>query len=672
MKNQPELKDLSNLGLEISVADGSLLKYKGYIECSVKTPFSNVELFVPVLIVPDTDFNRNCPVIIGTNVLRICRDQSNQDSLVPKQWKLAFDSMKSKCYSVKSIGKKPMMVKPNESMVIKGCVKGLPKSNNLTMVSENCDHVDKFTVCPRVVEFTKPGSKSMVHVNICNISAKPLLVRRGTVLCNLQEIKVVDNMATLNPPTKTCDPIELGVKVDSNMLTNNQYETVKHLLREYSHVFSTGPLDLGRTNLVQHTIELEDTKPFKQPYRRIPPGMYEEVRQHIREMLDAGVIRESNSNYSSNVVLCRKSDGSLRFCLDMRMLNSKTRKDCYMLPRFDDVIDTLYGAKFFSKLDLRSGYWQVEIEEKDRHKTAFSVGNLGFYECNRMSFGLTNAPATFQRLMEKCMGDMHLKECLIFLDDLLIFSNSFQEHCTRLENVFRKLAEHDLKLKPSKCELFKTSVIYLGHIISEKGIQTDPEKLSAVRDWPTPTNIKELRQFLGFVGYYRRFIQNFANIVAPLNALLQGHGTVKKHRRKKKGNLPVKWQWMERQEEAFQAVKSKLLEPPVLGFANYKLPFILHTDASSVGLGAVLYQVQDGKNRVIAYASRGLRASERNYPAHKLEFLALKWAVSDKFHDYLYGTSFQVITDNNPLTYVLHKAKARCYKSKVGCCFSKL
>lgn len=657
MKNQPELKDLSNLGLEISVADGSLLKYKGYIECSVKTPFSNVELFVPVLIVPDTDFNRNCPVIIGTNVLRICRDQSNQDSLVPKQWKLAFDSMTSKCYSVKSIGKKPMMVKPNESMVIKGCVKGLPKSNNLTMVSENCDHVDKFTVCPRVVEFTKPGSKSMVHVNICNISAKPLLVRRGTVLCNLQEIKVVDNIVTLNPPTKTCDPIELGVKVDSNMLTNNQYETVKHLLREYSHVFSTGPLDLGRTNLVQHTIELEDTKPFKQPYRRIPPGMYEEVRQHIREMLDAGVIRESNSNYSSNVVLCRKSDGSLRFCLDMRMLNSKTRKDCYMLPRFDDVIDTLYGAKFFSKLDLRSGYWQVEIEEKDRHKTAFSVGNLGFYECNRMSFGLTNAPATFQRLMEKCMGDMHLKECLIFLDDLLIFSNSFQEHCTRLENVFRKLAEHDLKLKPSKCELFKTSVIYLGHIISEKGIQTDPEKLSAVRDWPTPTNIKELRQFLGFVGYYRRFIQNFANIVAPLNALLQGHGTVKKHRRKKKGNLPVKWQWTERQEEAFQAVKSKLLEPPVLGFANYKLPFILHTDASSVGLGAVLYQVQDGKKRVIAYASRGLRASERNYPAHKLEFLALKWAVSDKFHDYLYGTSFQVITDNNPLTYVLHKAK---------------
>lgn len=163
--------------------------------------------------------------------------------------------------------------------------------------------------------------------------------------------------------------------------------------------------------------------------------MYDEVRQHVKEMLDAGVIRESNSNYSSNVVLCRKSDGSLRFCLDMRMLNAKTRKDCYMLPRFYDIIDTLYGVKFFSKLDIRSGYWQVELEERDKHKTAFSVGNLGFFECNRMSFGLTNAPATFQRLIEKCMGEMHLRECLIFLD-VLIFSNSFEEHCGRLKNFF--------------------------------------------------------------------------------------------------------------------------------------------------------------------------------------------------------------------------------------------
>ena len=173
-------------------------------------------------------------------------------------------------------------------------------------------------------------------------------------------------------------------------------------------MFSTGPDDIGNTDLVKHKIVLDDDRPFKQPYRRIPPGLYEEVRQHVKEMLDNDIIRESESPYSSNVVLVRKKDGSLRFCIDYRLLNQKTRKDAYMLPRFDDTIDTLNGSKYFSKLDLRSGYWQVEVEESDKPKTDFSVGYLGFYECNRMSFGLTNAPGTFHRLMEKCMGEMHL------------------------------------------------------------------------------------------------------------------------------------------------------------------------------------------------------------------------------------------------------------------------
>ena len=276
--------------------------------------------------------------------------------------------------------------------------------------------------------------------------------------------------------------------------------------------------------------------------------MYEEVRQHVKDMLEADVIRESDSPYSSNVVLVRKKDGSLRFCIDYRVLNSKTRKDAYMLPRFDDIIDTIRGAKFFSKLDLRSGYWQVEVEEQDKAKTAFSVGNLGFFECNRMSFGLTNAPATFQRLMEKCMGEMHLRECLIFLDDILIFSKTFEEHVQRLESVFSRLAEHNLKLKPSKCEFFKTSVSYLGHIVSEEGVGTDPEKVSAVKSWPAPTNVKELRQYLGFVGYYRRFIKDFSKLVQPLNNLLQGHvcGKTNQTSKKKKKVVHVPWSWGEK------------------------------------------------------------------------------------------------------------------------------
>ena len=176
--------------------------------------------------------------------------------------------------------------------------------------------------------------------------------------------------------------------------------------------------------------------------------MYEEVRQHLKEMLEAGAIRPSKSPYSSNVVLVRKKDGNLRFCIDFRKLNSRTVKDAYNLPRVEDTIDTLIGSKYFSKLDLRNGYWQVDIDEADKHKTAFTVGNIGFFKCNRMAFGLTSAPATFQQLMEHCMGEMNLMECLIFLDDILIFSETFEEHILRLEAVFSSLKQHGLKLKP--------------------------------------------------------------------------------------------------------------------------------------------------------------------------------------------------------------------------------
>ena len=373
-------------------------------------------------------------------------------------------------------------------------------------------------------------------------------------------------------------------------------------------------------------------------------------------MLEAGAIRKSHSPYCSNVVLCRKSDGSLRFCIYLRKLNNRTIKDAYTLPRVNDSLDSLLGSKYFTKLDLRSGYWQVEIKEEDKHKTAFTVGPLGFYECNRMAFGLTNAPATFQRLMESCMGELHLKECLIFLDDILIFSKNVEEHIKRLEGVFQRLEKHNLKLKPSKCEFFMTEVKYLGHVVSEQGIRTDPDKTEALKTWHVPDNIKKLRSFLGFTGYYRRFVKDYSKIVKPLNDLLVGHPTTKSAKRRKKRDK-VPWEWGPSQQSAFDIIIQKLTSPPVLAYADFTKPFIVTTDASVEGLGAVLYQEQGGLERVIAYASRGLRPSEKNYPAHKLEFLALKWALTDKFHDYLYGNTFEVRTDNNPLTYVTTTAK---------------
>ena len=225
--------------------------------------------------------------------------------------------------------------------------------------------------------------------------------------------------------------------------------------------------------------------------------------------------------------------------------------------------------------------------------------------------------------MKRCMGELNLRDCLIYLDDVIIFSSTFEEHLERLDAVFSRLKQHSLKLKPSKCEFLRSEVTYLGHVVSEVGIRTDPEKTKPVKNWPVPKNVKEVRAYLGFTGYYRRFIKDYAKIARPLNDLLVGHCTSKKTKTKKK-TKQTPFIWTEKQQVAFDNVKEKLMRPPVLAYADYSKPFKLHTDASCTGLGEVLYQNQEGMDRVVAYASRSLKPSERNYPAHKLEFLALK------------------------------------------------
>ena len=294
----------------------------------------------------------------------------------------------------------------------------------------------------------------------------------------------------------------------------------------------------------------------------------------------------------------------------------------------------LSGAKYFSKLDLKSGYWQVELDEADKEKTAFQVWGVGFFEANRMPFGLCNAPATFQRLMERCMGELNLKECLIYLDDIIIYSPDIDSHLERLDAVFKRLAEFNLTIKPSKCEFFKTETTYLGHVVSSEGIKADPKKTDAVHNWLIPKNAKEVRQFLGFSGYYPRFVCNYARLARPLNDLLVGQPTKRTSKPKgkpQKHKKPPPFVWGEEQQKAFDTLKECLTNPPVLGYADYAKPFVLHTDASFQGLGAVLYQRQGDLDRVISYASRSLKKSEKPYPVHKLESLASKWSVTESF-----------------------------------------
>ena len=415
-------------------------------------------------------------------------------------------------------------------------------------------------------------------------------------------------------------------------------QKVHDLMIEYQHLFALNDLELGKTLKVKHKIKLNNPMPFKDRYHCIPPHEFEEVRNHLQDnlqdMLKVGAIRKSVSPWASPVVLVCKKDGSLRFCIDLWKLNSWTIKDVYSLPRIEESLDCLNGAIIFTSLDLKAGYWQMEMEENSIPYTAFTVGPLGFYECVLMPFGLTNAPATFQYLMESCLGDYHLKYCIIYLDDIIIFSKTPEEHIDRLCKVFQKLDEAGLCLKPSKCEFFLHRLEYLGHVVSSKGIETNPKKIAAILNWPQPQNITQVRSFLGFCNYYRKFIGGYAQVARPLYQLLTGENA------KKKTN---EIEWTEQCEQAFNKLKEICSDTPILAYADYNKCFKVHTDTSEQGLGAVLYQDQDdGTTRVITYASRNLSKSEKRYHSSKLEFLALKWSVCERFHEYLYGGKFQV------------------------------
>ncbi|RXN24314.1 Retrovirus-related Pol polyprotein from transposon 297 [Labeo rohita] len=326
-------------------------------------------------------------------------------------------------------------------------------------------------------------------------------------------------------------------------------------------------------------------------------------------------------------------------------------------------MDCLTGSKWFSVLDLRSGYYQIAMGEEDKEKTAF-ICPLGFFQFERMPQGITGAPATFQRLMEKAVGDMHLLQVIVYLDDIIVFGRTLEEHEERLLKVLDRLQECDLKVSIDKCQFCQSQVRYVGHIVSAAGVSPDPAKIEAVTCWKMPTDLKTLRSFLGLCGFYRRFIKDYSAIVRPLTELTKGYPPTSGQNRKAgdakkyyKETEPFGERWDDNCTAAFRNIIYSLTHAPVLAFADPTRPYVLHVDASLSGLGAVLNQEHPGGLRSVAYTSQKLSASEQRYPIHQLEFLALKWAVVDKFHDYLYGAQFVVKTDNNPLTYVLSSAK---------------
>ena len=417
------------------------------------------------------------------------------------------------------------------------------------------------------------------------------------------------------------------------------------LLLEFHHVFSLEPNEIGCTDATEHVIELMKDEPFKERFRHIAPPLVDEVCQHIQEMLDGGAIRPSQSPWCNAVVLVRKKDGSLWFCIDFRHLNTQTKKDAYPLLHMQETMENMVGTWHFSCMDLKSGFWQVKMAEESRQYTAFTVGSMGVYKFLRMPYGLCNALAMFQCLMQNYLGELNLTYALIYLDDVIVYSKTEEEHLVHLRAMLEQFMEHGLKLKPSKCNFFCTEISYLGHKVSVARMELGTEGLKGITKIAPPATYTQVHKFLGATGYFRCFIKGYARITKPLNDLLQGENIkLKSHSL----GLPLD------ALAAFQELKMRCLTVPVLAFADFKKPFLLETDTSIEGLGVVLSQKQDdGRYHPIAYASRGLKGGESRYHSSKLEFLALKWAMTDQFKEYLQYQPFLVRTDNNPLTYVM-------------------
>ena len=417
------------------------------------------------------------------------------------------------------------------------------------------------------------------------------------------------------------------------------------MLMEHHNIFSLEQNEIGCTDTAEHVIKLLDTKPFKERFQWIAPLLVEEIREHIQEMLDGGTMHPSQSPWCNAVVLVRKKDGGLRFCIDFHRLNSWTKKDVYPLPQIQETMESMVGTRFFSTMDLKSGFWQVKMAKDSQQYTAFTVGSMGVYEFLRMPYGLCNTPATFQRLMQNCLGELNLTYALIYLDDVIVFSRTEEEHLHRLRVVFARFLEHGLKLKPSKCHFLQDEITFLGHEISAEGMKPGTTNLKAIAEMAPPRTYTEIRCFTGMTGFFRWFIKDYSKIAKPLNDLLEGEASKLKA---KEVELPLD------ALKAFEELKLRCMTAPVLVSADFKKPFRLETDASKEGLGAILLQESDdGQYHPVAFASHELKGGEPKYHSSKLEFLALKWAVTEQFHENLQYQPFTIRMDNNPLTYIL-------------------
>lgn len=392
---------------------------------------------------------------------------------------------------------------------------------------------------------------------------------------------------------------------------------------------------LGRTTLVEHKI-IVDVPPIKSRYYPVSPAIQERINKELEYMLQNDIVEPSESSWSSPVLLVPKPNNTWRFCVDYRNLNKVTKKDAYPLPYVSAILDKLRNAQYLSSLDIKSAYWQVPVAKESREYTAFTIPNRGLFQFKVLPFGLSNSPATWQRLIDKVIGSDLEKYCLVYLDDIIVVTDNFDLHLRVLEEVFKRLLAAGLTVSKDKCQFCRESLKYLGYVVDRQGLHVDPDKVSAILNLPTPRNVKQVRQVIGTISWYRKFVPNFSNIIAPLCFLLRK-------------NQP--FIWTPECEKAFSKIKQCLVSAPILSCPDFERPFYVQTDASGHGIGAVLSQQHDDGEHVICYISRSLSRTEKNYSVTELECLSVLWAV-EKLKCYLEGYKFFVISDHASLKWL--------------------
>lgn len=521
-------------------------------------------------------------------------------------------------------------LKPGQKVLVllpSGTSKLLAKWQGPYVVTRKLGPVTYEILCPE-----RKQPKQVLHVNLLREFKERVSDFNGPTDAKDQAMMV---RAIVEEEDETdMEPVRSPQKAPgcSAHLNNHQQQQLTEVLQTFPSLFQERP---GRTELLTHNIILKDTTPVRQKPYRVPEKMVEQLKTEVAAMLEMGIIEPSNSEWSSPILLVPKKDGGIRFCTDFRKLNSVSCFDSYPMPRIDELIERLGKASYMTTLDLCKGYWQVPLDQSCKPYTAFR-SPTGLYQYTVMPFGLHGAPATFQRLMDRVLAGCE-QYAAAYLDDVVIYSGSWQEHLRHLADIMKSLEEAGLTINTTKCAWAQTEVRYLGYLLGHGQIKPQVEKLKAIQNITRPQTKKQVRSFLGLIGWYRRFIPHFASLATPLTDLTK--------------KSPAKFCWTSECEEAFNSLKDLLCHEPVLQSPNFSERFIVQVDASDVGLGAVLAQGEADDERPVLFLSRKLFERERKYSTIEKEGLAIKWAV-DSLRYYLLGREFTLRTDHRALKWM--------------------